>query len=425
MFGYRSAILMGAAVAVAGLQTASGQEDYFQRDRNVAVLDRPQPEFDPEPIRLGSFQARSSFAVGGYYVDNVFATDQNEVSDFAFTFRPTVDVASDWSRHEVGLNVTAERFEFIDQGSESVTNAQARLRGRADVNRDWYVTSSAFVRQRNEPRTQISILDDFGEPVELFQYGGDAFVNYERSRIRGQLGYEYVDTDFDDVQGFDPSFPGVDQDFRDVETHTVRGRLSYAVTRDYAVFVQGSYFERDFDTLTELSPGVFAVRDSDGFTIEGGINFELQGPFRGDVAVGYLEEDRESPLFGDIEGLSVDGRLQWFPTRLTTVTASASRRTTDVGLVNAAAATSTSGNLRVDHELLRNVLLYAQGGIFETDFSDADRDDTFFDVGFGSVYKINKRVHLEGFYRYTNRDSSVLTEEFSQNIVGFEITLFP
>ncbi|MEO1407794.1 MAG: outer membrane beta-barrel protein, partial [Pseudomonadota bacterium] len=59
------------------------------------------------------------------------------------------------------------------------------------------------------------------------------------------------------------------------------------------------------------------------------------------------------------------------------------------------------------------------------DFNDADRDDTFFDVGFGSVYKINKRVHLEGFYRYTNRDSSVLTEEFSQNIVGFEITLFP
>ncbi|MEM8634818.1 MAG: outer membrane beta-barrel protein [Pseudomonadota bacterium] len=424
MFGYRSAIVLGVAVAATTLQPASAQ-DFFQRDRNIAVQDRPQPEFNPEPIRLGSFQTRASFAAGGYYVDNVFATESNEVSDFAFTFRPTLDVASDWSRHSIGLNASVERFEFIDQSSESVTNAQLTGRGRVDINRDWYVDGRAFVRQRNEPRTQISILDDFGEPVELQQYGGDAFVNFERSRFRARLGYEYVTTDFNDVEAFDPSIPGVDQDFRDVDTQTVRGRLTYALTRDYAVFVQGSYFDRDFKNLTEVSPGLFADRDSDGFTIEGGLNFELQGPFRGDVAVGYLEEDRVSPLFGDIEGLSVDGRLQWFPSRLTTVTASASRRTTDVGLVTAAAATSTSGNLRVDHELLRNVLLYAQGGVFNTDFTDDDRDDTFFDVGFGSIYKINKRVHLEGFYRYTNRDSSILTEEFSQNIVGFEITLFP
>lgn len=424
MFGYRSAIVLGVAVAATTLQPASAQ-DFFQRDRNIAVQDRPQPEFNPEPIRLGSFQTRASFAAGGYYVDNVFATESNEVSDFAFTFRPTLDVASDWSRHSIGLNASVERFEFIDQSSESVTNAQLTGRGRVDINRDWYVDGRAFVRQRNEPRTQISILDDFGEPVELQQYGGDAFVNFERSRFRARLGYEYVTTDFNDVEAFDPSIPGVDQDFRDVDTQTVRGRLTYALTRDYAVFVQGSYFDRDFKNLTEVSPGLFADRDSDGFTIEGGLNFELQGPFRGDVAVGYLEEDRVSPLFGDIEGLSLDGRLQWFPSRLTTVTASASRRTTDVGLVTAAAATSTSGNLRVDHELLRNVLLYAQGGVFNTDFTDDDRDDTFFDVGFGSIYKINKRVHLEGFYRYTNRDSSILTEEFSQNIVGFEITLFP
>ncbi|MEO0881135.1 MAG: outer membrane beta-barrel protein [Pseudomonadota bacterium] len=424
MLGYRSVILMGAAFAAVSLQVASAQ-DFFQRDRNIAVQDRPQPEFDPEPIRLGSTLTQASVGVGGFFVDNVFATADNEISDFAFTFRPTADVRTDWSRHEVGFNVGVEHFEFVDQGSESVTNAQARLRSRVDVTNDWFVSSSAFVRQRNEPRTQISILDDFGEPVEFFEYGGDTSINYERARIRASLGYEYVDTDFDDVDSFDPAIPDVDQDFRDVETQTVRGRVSYALTRDYAVFAQGSYFQRDFDAPTELSPGVFAVRDSDGFAIQGGLNFELQGPFRGDVAIGYLEENRESPEFADIEGLSVDGRLQWFPTRLTTVTGTVSRNTSDIGLVDSAAVTNTSGRLRIDHELLRNVLLYADGGIFATDFSDEDRDDRFFDVGLGSVYKINKRVHLEGFYRHTNRDSSILTEEFSQNIVGFEIRLFP
>ncbi|MEL6368789.1 MAG: outer membrane beta-barrel protein, partial [Pseudomonadota bacterium] len=271
MFGYRPVILVGAAIVTAGLQVASAQ-DFFVRDRNVAVQDRQQPEFDPEPIRLGSFETRAALAAGGYYVDNVFATADNEVSDFAFTFRPSVDVRSDWSRHEIGFAADVEHFEFIDQSSESVTNVQGRLRGRVDISNDWYVAGSTFVRQRNEPRTQISILDDFGEPVQLFEYGGETSLNYERSRIRAFVGYEYVDTDFDDVDGFDDTLPGVDQDFRDVETQTVRGRVSYAVTRDYAVFVQGSYFQRDFDTLTQVSPGVFAVRDSDGFTIEGGVN---------------------------------------------------------------------------------------------------------------------------------------------------------
>ena len=424
MFGYRSVILMGAALSAIAFQAATAQE-WFQRDRNTAVMDRAQPEFDPEPIRLGAIEARPSLGLGGYYIDNVFATADDEAGDFAFTIRPDLDLRTTWSRHEVGFRAGAEHFEFIDEGSESVTNLRAEVRGRLDVNREWSVSSRGFVREQNEPRTQISILDNFGEPVEFFQYGGGADVNYGRDRILFNAGYEFADSDFDDVEASDPAFGDVDQDFRDNQRHTFRSRLTYAVTRDWAVFAQGSYFIRDFDTETELDPGVFANRDSDGFTVEGGVNFELNGPFRGDVAVGYLSEDRESPLFADIDGFSVNGRLQWFPTQLTTVTARAGRRTSDVGLIDAAAATSTNGNLRIDHELLRNVILYADGGIFNTDFEDFDRDDTFFNVGIGSIYKINKRVHVEGFYRYTNRDSTFAPEEFSQNIVGFEIRLFP
>ena len=106
-------------------------------------------------------------------------------------------------------------------------------------------------------------------------------------------------------------------------------------------------------------------------------------------------------------------------------TIAAGRRTTDVGLIDAAAAVATNGGLRIDHELLRNVVLYAQGNVFDTQFEDVARDDTFFETALGAVYKLNKRVHLEGFYRHNNRDSSVPSEDFAQNVVGFELRLFP
>ncbi|MEL7128148.1 MAG: outer membrane beta-barrel protein [Pseudomonadota bacterium] len=424
MFGLKSTVLLGAALAAMSFQSAVAQ-DFFQRDRNVAVLDRPQPEFDPEPIRLGTFEARPSLGLGGYFIDNVFATSDNESSDFAFTFRPEVDIQSNWGRHEVGAFTRVEHFEFVDEGSESVTNVIGGVGGRLDATRDLTFGANGFGRLANEPRTQISILDEFGEPVQFTEFGGGVDAQYERDRIRARIGYDVRDRNFDDVESFDPAFADIDQDFRDNIRQTVTGRVDYAVTRDIAVFTEASYFVRDFDILTELSPGQFETRDSDGFTIRGGLNFEIAAPFRGDIAVGYLEENRDSDAFADISGVSVDGRLQWFPTRLTTVTGIVGRRTSDVGLVTAAAAVNTNASLRVDHELRRNFTIYAQGGLFDTEFEDFARDDTFFDAGIGGIYKLNKRMHLEGFYRYTNRDSTIPTEEFSQNIVGFELKFFP
>ena len=422
MVGYRSLAILGVGLAAMTAQTATAQE-FFKRDRNVGVLERPQPEFDPEPIRLGAAEARTSLGLGGYYIDNVFATEQNEVSDFAFTIRPEVDLRSTWSRHEVGADARVEHIEFLDEGTESVTNVRGGLRGRLDVNREINIAAFGYGARRHLQRTQISILDEFGEPVRITEFGGGVNGTYERDRVQLRLGYELRDENFRDV---DTTTVGeIDQDFRDNLRHTVTGRAAYAVTRDFAVFTQGSFFSRDFDNLTQLPSGVAASRDSTGFTVQGGVNFELAAPFRGDIAVGYLEENRDSPLFADISGVSVDGRLQWFPTRLTTFTLTGGRRTTDLGLIEAAAATSTNANLRIDHELRRNFTVYADGGLFDTEFEDFDRDDTFFDVGVGGIYKFNKRVHLEAFYRYTNRDSSLLTEEFDQNIVGFELRFHP
>lgn len=422
MLRFKTAALLGIGLAAMTAQTATAQE-FFKRDRNVGVLERPQPEFDPEPIRLGAVEARSSLGLGGIYNDNVFATEENEVSDFAFVIRPELDLRTTWSRHEVGANVAVEHFEFLDEGSESVTNVRGGVRGRVDVNREFNVTAFGFGARRHEPRTQISVLDEFGEPVRVNEFGGGVTGNYERDRVQLRLGYDIRDQNFNDVET--TTVGDIDQDFRDNIRHTVTGRAGYAVTRDIAVFTQASFFSRDFDNLTTLTTGEQASRDSTGFTVQGGLNFELAAPFRGDIAVGYLEENRDSPQFADISGLSVDGRLQWFPTRLTTFTLTGSRRTTDVGLIEAAAATSNSANLRVDHELRRNFTVYADGGLFDTEFEDFDRDDTFFDVGLGGIYKFNKRVHLEAFYRYTNRDSTILTEEFNQNIVGFELRFHP
>ena len=71
-------VATGGILATAA--SAQGQ-NYYSREKYEAVLDRRQPAYDPEPIRLGAFLVDSSLNGSATYTDNVQATENNEISD--------------------------------------------------------------------------------------------------------------------------------------------------------------------------------------------------------------------------------------------------------------------------------------------------------------------------------------------------------
>src|SRR5690606_36560123 len=101
------------------------------------------------------------------------------------------------------------------------------------------------------------------------------------------------------------------QQIRDNTSTYFNARLSYALSPDVAVFVQTRQTDLDYDQTD---------RDATRSPIDAGVNFDLGAPFRGEIAVGNFKDDRDNPLYGDVEGLNVSGNVKWFPTELTTVT---------------------------------------------------------------------------------------------------------
>ena len=150
---------------------------------------------------------------------------------------------------------------------------------------------------------------------------------------------------------------------------------------------------------------------------------------RGDIAVGYLNEDKDDDYFTDVDGLSVDGRMQWFPSRLTTVSFDAGRRVVDVGSYESPTAISTRFGARVDHELYRNIILSGYGGVTNFEYQEIDQEDDTLDFGVSGIYKMNKRVHLEAFLRRLSRDTSgsaaASSRDYDVNMVGVELRLHP
>lgn len=418
------------SVAVCGLMasTAVAQDgNFYSRDKYESVTDRTQPKFDPEPVRLGAFLVDSSLQAGVTATDNALASQTDEESDLIVRLGGAASLKTNWAVHEIAADVSAFRNEYLDLGDESSNDIRASLRGRLDATRDVSLYGAVFAEDRAEPRTALADSIGLDRPVELTRVGFTVGANYVNDRVRWTNEAGWAEMNYKDGKraGTNVNF---DQDYRDRSEITARTRLSYAVTPDFAVYGQAVGRDLQYNKV-QLLGGDLRKRDSKGYTIAAGIDFELQSLIRGDINVGFLNENKDNPFFEDVDGLSVDGRMQWFPTRLTTVGFNAGRSVVDIGVLESPSAVQTIVGARVDHELRRNIILSAYGNVQNYDYEEIDRKDEVFDLGVGATYKVNKRVHLEAFARRLDRNGSGAdfsgTSTFDVNQVGVGVKVFP
>ncbi|KJS37340.1 MAG: hypothetical protein VR74_09160 [Hyphomonas sp. BRH_c22] len=423
----RFCLLSVAASSVMAASAAAQGENYYSRDKYESVLDRRQPAYDPEPIRLGAFLVNSNASASLTYVDNIRATNSNEESGTVARLGMEVAARTNWNVHEIGLDVSAFRNEYIEGDEESSNDLRGRLRGRLNVSRDVSVGGAVFVEDRVEARTDLANASGLDRPIGITRVGASVNANYQSDRFRWTNFVEASQENYEDGREAGTGIL-VDQDYRDSSTTVAQTRLSYAVSPNLAVYTQGSIIDRSYDEPQFLG-GAFRSRDSSGYTVAAGADFELNSLVRGDIAIGYLNEDKDDDYFNDVDGVSVDGRMQWFPSRLTTVGFTAGRRVVDIGVIDSPSALQTNFGARVDHELRRNVILSAEASVSSYDYQEIDRTDDINDLSLTAAYKLSKRVHVEAFARHIARDSSGAgvfgDPSYDVNQIGVGLKLYP
>ena len=397
---------------------ATAQESYFDRDRYTAVYERAQPEFDPEPLRAGAFELSPELEAGVGTISNLFAATTDEVEDVVLVAAPKLRGETTWSRHSLNFAANVRHLEYADTDDESNTNLGALVGGRLDATSSLNFTGEVRADQTFENRASAASVPDAVEPVEVDRLGGQLGANYTSGRLRVNASASIDRFDYFDVPL--NSGPILDQDFRDRDQTELKARVSWAANRDAAFFVEAGQINRDYDAPTLLNP---LNRDSEGTILRVGTDFELPVLLRGDVAVGYQSFDFDDPTISEVEGLSVEARVQWFVTQLLTLTGTGSQTVEDPGLQAAPGAEVARWGLRGDYEARRNLLLFADVAISNFDYQDINRSDDRFDIGIGGAYKLNKRIWLEAAYRHTDQDSDF--QDFSDNRLLVSLKLFP
>lgn len=410
-----------AAVAVTAfytvpVQVVSAQTDEIVDDRNVSVRERARPGYDAVGVRAGAFTVFPEVSVTGTYNDNIYATDTNTESDFITTLGARVSAQSNWSRHALNLRASVAQQLYADNDDEDRLDWNVGSDGRIDITRDTNLSGGLSYAELTEDRGAPNAIGLAAEPTEYSLLQANAAFNHRFNRVTSSLGATYADYDYDTV----PLFGGgtLNQDFRDREEFTQFLRLGYDVSPDTNVYVQGTINQRKYD---QQPPAVALNRDSDGYAVVVGSEFRLTNLAQGGVYVGYQSQDYDDPTLPEIDGLAFGASVDWFVTPLTTVRFEAASSIEETISAGASGYTDNSVGLRVDHELMRNVILGGHASYANQDYEGIARDDDVIRAGVGVDYLLNRNFSLRLGYDYTERDSSANPFDYTRNEVGLTL----
>jgi hypothetical protein len=382
---------------------------------NVPVTGRPRPDYDPLGIRAGGFLVFPSVTVDGAYNDNIFATNEDEESDFIFTFSPRIDVRSNFPRHSLNLTVGTDVGQFVDNTDENFWDYGTELTGRLDITRRNRLFGGVSYAHGHEERDDpedpgVDVVD---EPLEFDEFGGTLGFEQDFNRLNFRV------TGTADRRDYDEDNPDTFEDARDRNLYGARLRTGYFISPRINAFVEGGYVreQRDSTDREETPP---LKRDNNAYDVRVGTAIDITGLIFGEVSVGWgFQEFDESELDSE-QDLVYGAGLTWNVTRLTSLSLDGNGgfEPSDTG----SSRVTQRVALRVDHELLRNVLIGGRVAYTRDDFQDEDRVDNRIDVGPNITYLLNRYLSVGAGYTFTTRDSDDQDEEFDRNLVSVRLT---
>jgi hypothetical protein len=377
------------AIAIAGMGLL-GTPLYAQ---SVGFNDVRPTAYDPIGIGVGGFQVFPTVQGKLAYDDNIFLRENNVVSDEIITVVPSLRARSNWSSNSVNLNASSTLRRYLSHKDQNSNEYQAQIDGQLDIRRSWIADATAGYGHLIEPRGTAG--NDFvtGEPVRYDHYNAAARTTKTFSRIAISGGISADRYRYQDIQSGGLS---VDQSFRDHDTVAANFRVDNRIGSTSNLFVSGSVNHIRYDNQES--------RNSNGYSILGGIKFEVTRLLHGEAAIGYISQSFKDPRFRGFGGLNFNANLVYEPTRLTTFRLRANRSVTDSALVGVPGVLQSQIRFEAEHELLRRLILSAYVEGDREVYRGLDRRQNRYYAGAGARYYLTQ--HLAATISYDHQQQS-------------------
>ena len=394
-------------VVVVSLHEAGAQEP----GRGETVTNRVRPEIDPLGIRMGGFVFFPQLGVATKYDDNIFATKTDEIDDTIYLLQPQIALRSNWNNHALNFIAGAEAAYYNENDSEDYVDSFIGAEMRLDASRDGQLSAAIMYSKLHQGRDSPD--EENGvEPTEYTLLAADAGYAHDFGFLSVEIGAALDRYDYDNNRLADNT-PIINDD-RDRDQKEGSLRLGIDVSEAVELFVRGTYFVASYvDEADEFGRD----RDSTGYEAVAGAAFDLTGVTFGEIFAGYRAQDPDDPAFDTIEGPQYGGAISWNPSGLTTVKGEVVRLVEETTEADAPGYFSTTANLTLDHELLRNLILGAGIGYSTRKYDGIDRDDSSRHGRLSAKYMMNRHLYVSLNYNYADLDSNIDNEDYTKNVV--------
>lgn len=375
--------------------------DDFDKGRNVSVQQRARPDYDAIGIRTGSFTFFPEVTAALGYSDNIYYSATDKVGDAYVVVIPAFRMESDWSRHLVKLQGSIQAQRFFSESRRNQTPWNLAGLTSLEVGPSLRFTPEVQLARQYENAFSGETSSDRSILSSYLRAYGSLRTEYTSGQAKLTLAIDDTDYEFSDVTL--RTGTKIDQADRDRNLFRVTGQAQYALTPSAAVYVQAGYIKTNYDRfLLNGNPN----RDSKGYRVIGGLNFDLAGLMRGTVGVGYTRRDFRSSLYRDVKGLSFEGKLEYFPSELTTVTVAARRIIEDSSIGTNSAFFDNRGLIQVDHELLRNLIVSAFAEATRQSYIDSTLRADVYRLGASGNFLSSNWLSFNARATYTGRSTN-------------------
>ena len=380
-------ILGGGGLALPGVLSAADDEE----DSTDSSEAKEKPGYYTE-----SFHIQPELQVTGYYDDNIYATDQQEESDFITIISPMLKVKSLWDKNSLKLGAGANIGRYADKTGENYNDAWVEADGSFNIGEKTSLFGGAGYSHKHEPRDSKESARITPEPT-----------TYDVTDLR--LGMRQG---FDDLtlrvagtyQALD--YKNVGDVYNDDRDRTVTGlgaRVSKRIDKNLSIYGQAFLNNRDYDEAEDLSG---FNRDSQGYTASVGVTKKFGRSNKIDAYLGWLVQEYDDDRFDRVNKPNFAASLRWYPAESYKLTASLDRTLSETTEFGSSGYLYTQFDTQLDKRMFNNIVGYLSYGYGLVEYQDVGREDVINTFGVGVNYYMSKRVLISGGYSYISNDSN-------------------
>ncbi|MGH6769275.1 MAG: outer membrane beta-barrel protein [Xanthobacteraceae bacterium] len=380
----------------------------------IPVRERPRSDYDPIGYRVGPIFFYPQLLSGIRFDSNVFASSTSRHSDLAAVLAPRLTIKSYSPRFSFKGEFGARFYRFRRFHSEDRTDAYANFRARTEVTRDLRFDASFRAARLHEERSESTSPTSAATPVPYTDLRAQVAATKDFNRLSVTVGATARNLSYGNVRSFSGGL--LDQSSRNGTILTAFAKPSYELSPEYRVYVLTRFNTRNYEGTGALE------HDSKGYDLRGGLQFAPTPLILGSVEAGYLHQMFNNPLIPTVTGPVVAGKVKWLVTPLTTISFFADRSVSETAAPGQEARLDRTFGALVDHELMRNVILFAGAERINQDFRGTPRKDDLWKLSSGVDYFANRFARFGLHYNFIDRRSNIPTFSFDEHVVRVNVT---